>query len=816
MSVVKLKNIDNMSFQGLDEDAELIPLLTPEDEEEMNRESLPETLPILPLRNTVLFPGVVIPITAGRDKSINLIKEANNGSKVIGVVSQKDEAVENPAVKDINTLGTVARILRVLQMPDGNTTVIIQGKKRFEIAEILTEDPYMTATIQETHEVRPVQDDKEFLAIIDSIKELAYKIIKDNPNIPSEATFAIRNIQSNSFLINFVSSNLNLDVEEKQKLLEINSLQDRALATLKYMNLELQKLELKKDIQSKVRHDMDQQQREYFLHQQMKTIQEELGGISYEEEVDEMQEKAKGKLWGIKIKEHFEKELAKMQRMNPQVAEYSIQRNYLDLFLELPWNEYSKDIFDLKRAERILNRDHYGLEDVKRRILEYLAVLKLRNDMKSPILCLYGPPGVGKTSLGKSVAEALGREYVRMSLGGLRDEAEIRGHRKTYIGAMPGRIIQSIKKAGTSNPVFILDEIDKLGSSHQGDPSSAMLEVLDPEQNSEFYDNFLEMGYDLSKVMFIATANTLSTIQPALRDRMEIINVTGYTIEEKVEIAKRHLLPKQLKEHGLTSKDLKIGKPQLEKIVEGYTRESGVRMLEKQLAKMVRYAAKNIATEEAYEVKVTNTKIEAVLGPARLERDKYESNEVAGVVTGLAWTSVGGDILFIESILSRGKGTLNITGNLGKVMKESATIAMEFIKSNADAFGIDPTVFEKYNVHIHVPEGATPKDGPSAGITMLTSLVSLFTQRKVKRSLAMTGEITLRGKVLPVGGIKEKILAAKRARIKEIIVSEENRKDVQEIKEEYLKGLKFHYVTDMLDVIAIGVTQRKVKNAKKL
>ncbi len=805
-----------MSFQGLDEDAELIPLLTPEDEEEMNRENLPETLPILPLRNTVLFPGVVIPITAGRDKSISLIKDANNGSKVIGVVSQKDEAVENPGVKDINTLGTVARILRVLQMPDGNTTVIIQGKKRFGIAEIITEDPYMTATIQETNEIRPEQDDKEFLAIIDSIKELAYKIIKDNPNIPSEATFAIRNIQSNSFLINFVSSNLNLDVAEKQKLLEINSLQERALATLKYMNLELQKLELKKDIQSKVRHDMDQQQREYFLHQQMKTIQEELGGISYEEEVDEMQEKAKKKKWGKKVKEHFEKEMAKMQRMNPQVAEYSIQRNYLDLFLELPWNEYSKDIFDLKRAERILDRDHYGLEDVKRRILEYLAVLKLRNDMKSPILCLYGPPGVGKTSLGKSVAEALGREYVRMSLGGLRDEAEIRGHRKTYIGAMPGRIIQSVKKAGTSNPVFILDEIDKLGSSHQGDPSSAMLEVLDPEQNSEFYDNFLEMGYDLSKVMFIATANTLSTIQPALRDRMEIINVTGYTIEEKVEIAKRHLLPKQLKEHGLTAKDLKIGKRQLEKIVEGYTRESGVRMLEKQLAKMVRYAAKNIATDEAYEVKVTNEKIEKVLGPPRLERDKYESNEVAGVVTGLAWTSVGGDILFIESILSRGKGTLNITGNLGKVMKESATIAMEFIKSNADAFDIDPEVFEKYNVHIHVPEGATPKDGPSAGITMLTSLVSLFTQRKVKKSLAMTGEITLRGKVLPVGGIKEKILAAKRARIKEIILSEENRRDIEEIKEEYLRGLKFHYVTDMHEVITIAITGQKVKNAKKL
>ncbi len=816
MSEIKFKNIDNMSFQGLDEDAELIPLLTPEDEEEMNRENLPETLPILPLRNTVLFPGVVIPITAGRDKSINLIKDANNGAKVIGVVSQKDEAIENPGVQDINVLGTVARILRVLQMPDGNTTVIIQGKKRFEITEVITESPYMTATIQEAHEVRPDLDDKEFLAIIDSIKELAYKIIKDNPNIPSEATFAIKNIQSNSFLINFVSSNLNLEVAEKQKLLEIHSLQERALATLKYMNLELQKLELKKDIQTKVRHDMDQQQREYFLHQQMKTIQEELGGISYEEEVDEMREKAKNKKWGKKVKEHFEKELAKMQRLNPQVAEYSIQRNYLDLFLELPWNEYSKDIFDLKRAQKILDRDHYGLEDVKRRILEYLAVLKLRNDMKSPILCLYGPPGVGKTSLGKSVAEALGREYVRMSLGGLRDEAEIRGHRKTYIGAMPGRIIQSIKKAGTSNPVFILDEIDKLGSSHQGDPSSAMLEVLDPEQNSEFYDNFLEMGYDLSKVMFIATANTLATVQPALRDRMEIINVTGYTIEEKVEIAKRHLLPKQLKEHGLTTKDLKIGKRQLEKIVEGYTRESGVRTLEKQLAKMVRFAAKNIATEEEYEVKVTHETIEKVLGPPRLERDKYENNEVAGVVTGLAWTSVGGDILFIEAILSRGKGTLNITGNLGKVMKESATIAMEFIKSNADAFEIDPEVFEKYNVHIHVPEGATPKDGPSAGITMLTSLVSLFTQRKVKKSLAMTGEITLRGKVLPVGGIKEKILAAKRARIKEIILSEDNRKDILEIKDEYLKGLTFHYVSDMSEVIDMAITKQKVRNAKKL
>nr|WP_127019901.1 endopeptidase La [Allomuricauda beolgyonensis] len=816
MGKMKIAQFDNIDFQGLDEEAELIPLLTPEDEEQMNNEAIPEVLPILPLRNTVLFPGVVIPITAGRDKSISLIKDANNGSKTIGVVSQKDENTENPGAEDINTLGTVARILRVLQMPDGNTTVIIQGKKRFQIESILTEKPYMTAKVHEAEEVRPVGKNVEFEAIIDSIKDLAYKIIKDNPNIPSEATFAIKNIQSNSFLINFVSSNLNLSVAEKQQLLEIPNLQERAMTTLKYMNMELQKLELRNDIQSKVRSDMDQQQREYFLHQQMKTIQEELGGLSYEEEVDEMQEKAKTKKWSKKVEEHFEKELAKMQRMNPQVAEYSIQRNYLDLILELPWNEYSKDNFDLKRAQKILDRDHYGLEDVKRRIIEYLAVLKLRNDMKSPILCLYGPPGVGKTSLGKSVAEALGREYVRMSLGGLRDEAEIRGHRKTYIGAMPGRIIQSLKKAGTSNPVFILDEIDKLSSSHQGDPSSAMLEVLDPEQNNDFHDNFLEMGYDLSKVMFIATANSLSTIQPALRDRMEIINVTGYTIEEKVEIAKRHLLPKQLKEHGLTANDLKIGKRQLEKIVEGYTRESGVRGLEKHIAKMVRFAAKSIAMEEEYNSKVTDEDVEKVLGPARLERDKYENNEVAGVVTGLAWTSVGGDILFIESILSKGKGQLNITGNLGQVMKESATIAMEYIKSNADSFGIDPDVFDKYNVHIHVPEGATPKDGPSAGITMLTSLVSLFTQRKVKKSLAMTGEITLRGKVLPVGGIKEKILAAKRARIKEIILCEENRKDIEEIKPDYLKGLTFHYVTDMSEVIEMAITKQKVKNAKTL
>jgi len=810
-------NLDSLSFQDFDENSELIPLMTPEDEEQINNESLPESLPILPLRNTVLFPGVVIPITAGRDASIKLINDANKGGKVIGVVSQKDETIENPKEKDIYKTGTVARILKVLKMPDGNTTVVIQGKKRFKINKITSSKPYFTATISDIAEAKPAPDNEEFKAIIDSIKDLSLDIIKESPNIPSEASFAIKNIESNSFLINFVSSNMNLKVEEKQKLLKINDLKERALATLKFMNIEYQKLELKNDIQSKVQSDMNQQQREYFLHQQMKTIQEELGGgVSSGEEIEEMKARAKDKKWDDKVKAHFNKELSKMQRMNPQVAEYSIQRNYLDLYLDLPWDKFSKDKFDLKRAMKILDRDHFGLDDVKKRIIEYLAVLKLRNDMKSPILCLYGPPGVGKTSLGKSIAEALGREYVRISLGGLRDESEIRGHRKTYIGAMPGRIIQSLKKAGTSNPVFVLDEIDKLSTGNQGDPSSAMLEVLDPEQNAEFYDNFLEMGYDLSKVMFVATANSLNTIQPALRDRMEIINVTGYTIEEKVEIAKRHLLPKQLTEHGLNNSHLKLAKPQLEKIVEGYTRESGVRGLEKQIAKMVRYAAKNIAMEESYNIKISNEDIIEILGSPKLQRDKYENNNVAGVVTGLAWTRVGGDILFIESILSKGKGTLTITGNLGKVMKESATIAMEYIKSNADEFKINPDVFDKYNVHIHVPEGATPKDGPSAGVTMLTSLVSLFTQRKVKKSLAMTGEITLRGKVLPVGGIKEKILAAKRARIKEILLCEDNRRDIDEIKPEYLKGLTFHYVTDMSDVLKLALTNQKVKNAKKL
>ena len=816
MSKSRYKIIDSLSLQDFDENSELIPLMTTEDEELIKNESLPDSIPILSLRNTVLFPGVVIPITAGRDKSIKLINDANKGSKVIGVVAQKDESVEDPKFEDVHKVGTVARILKVLKMPDGNTTVIIQGKKRFEIATPVSETPYMTAKIKAVAEVAPQGHNDAFKAAIESIKDLSLEIIKQSPNIPSEASFAIKNIESNSFLINFVSSNMAVSVAEKQKLLEINDLHQRALQTLKHMNVEFQRLELKNDIQSKVQHDMSQQQREYFLQQQMKTIQEELGGVSYEEEIEAMKSKAETKLWDDKTKAHFEKEIGKLQRMNPQVAEYSIQRNYLDLYLDLPWNHFSVDNLDLKRAQKILDRDHFGLEEVKKRIIEYLAVLKLRNDMKSPILCLQGPPGVGKTSLGKSIAEALGREYVRISLGGLRDEAEIRGHRKTYIGAMPGRILQSLKKAGTSNPVFVLDEIDKLSNSHQGDPSSAMLEVLDPEQNAEFYDNFLEMGYDLSKVMFVATSNSLNNIQPALLDRMEIIHVSGYTIEEKVQIGKKFLLPKQLKVHGLGAKDLNIAQPQLEKIVEGYTRESGVRGLEKQIAKVVRYAAKNIAMESPYNVKISSPDLKEVLGPPKLARDRYENNNVAGVVTGLAWTRVGGDILFIESILSKGKGTLNITGNLGKVMKESATIAMEYIKSNADDFGIKSHVFQNYNVHIHVPEGATPKDGPSAGITMLTSLVSLFTQRKVKKSIAMTGEITLRGKVLPVGGIKEKILAAKRAKIKEIVLSEANKPDIDEINSDYLKGLKFHYVSEMREVIEMAITKTKVQHAKSL
>ena len=813
MSKVKINIIDNMSLDNLDENSEFIPLMSSKDEEEIHKEKIPDELAILPLRNSVLFPGVVIPITAGRDSSIQLIKDANKGNKIIGVVAQKNEAIEDPNISDLFEVGTVARILKVLKMPDGNITVILQGTKRFKIGELLQKEPYIKTTTKPFNEDRSAINDSEFDAIIDSIRDKSLEIIQLNPALPTEASFAIKNIESETFLLNFISSNLDMEVADKQVLLDEPNLKERALFTLKKLEVEKQRLELKQDIQSKTRSDMDKQQREYYLHQQLKTIQEELGG-AYGEEIEELKEKAKHKKWSKEIAEKFEKELGRLQRMNPQVAEYSVQRNYLDLMIELPWDEYSEDQFDLKRAQKILDRDHSGMEKVKERIIEHLAVLKLKGDMKSPILCLYGPPGVGKTSLGHSIAEALGRKYVRMSLGGLRDEAEIRGHRKTYIGAMPGRIIQGIKNAGTSNPVFILDEIDKLGNSHQGDPSSAMLEVLDPEQNTKFHDNYLEVGYDLSKVLFIATANNIWEVPWALRDRMELIQLTGYTLQEKVEIAKKHLLPKQLKEHGLSDKDLKLGKKQLELVIDSYTRESGVRGLEKRIAKLVRYAAKSIAMEETYNATLSNEDIVKILGVSHLGRDKYEKPEVAGVVTGLAWTQTGGDILYIESIISKGKG-MSITGNLGNVMKESATIALEYIKANAENFGINPKVFNSYKVHIHVPEGATPKDGPSAGIAMLTSLVSVFTQRRVKTKLAMTGEITLRGKVLPVGGIKEKILAAKRANIKELILCKENQKDIEEIKPKYLRGLQFHYVTEMKEVIDIALLKQKVKHPVK-
>lgn len=809
MGKSKLITLSNLSLEELEVDADLIPLMTTDDEEAISKEPIPETIPILPLRNTVLFPGVVIPITATRDKSIQLIRDANTSDKLIGVVSQLDSSVQSPEEKDLHKIGTLARILRVLQMPDGNTTIILQGKKRFQIEEFIESPSYLKATVSELPDELPKKGDKEFAAVIDSIKDLALQIIAESPNIPSEASFAIKNIKSDSFLVNFVSSNMSMSTSDKQEILQNNNLHNRAILCLKQMDLEFQKLSLKNEVQSKVRNDLDQQQREYFLHQQLKTIQEELGGSSSHQDVADIRTRSLKKKWDNKVKDHFSKELAKMERMNSQVAEYGVQRNYLELLLDLPWNEFSKDNFDLKRAQRILDRDHFGLEEVKKRVIEFLAVLKLRNDMKSPILCLTGPPGVGKTSLGKSIAEALGREYVRVSLGGMRDEAEIRGHRKTYIGAMPGRILQNIKKAGTSNPVFVLDEIDKLAQSSHGDPSSALLEVLDPEQNNAFYDNFLELGYDLSKVLFIATSNTLSNIQPALLDRMEIIRVSGYTLEEKVSIGSKYLLPKQIKEHGLTNNDIKIGRSILKKLVANYTRESGVRGFDKTIAKVIRDRAKSIALEEEFETVIDEDHINKVLGPEKIVKKSYENNDVPGVVTGLAWTQMGGDILFIESLLTPGSGNLSLTGNLGKVMKESATIALEFIKSYADQLDTSSEQLSKNNFHIHVPEGATPKDGPSAGVTMLTSLVSAITRRKVKSKLAMSGEITLRGKVLPVGGIKEKILAAKRANVNTIVLCVANEKDVNEINPKYLKGLKFLYVSHMLEVIDFALTNQK-------
>ncbi|HAK70089.1 MAG TPA: endopeptidase La [Cryomorphaceae bacterium] len=808
--------MDSLSLNDIiNENTEFIPLMISDDEVEINNEQLPELLPILPLRNTVIFPGVVAPITAGRDKSLRLIRSITDEPKFVGMIAQKDGETEEPGAGDVFPTGTLAQIVKSFKMPDGNTTIIIQGKKRFRILEWTQNEPFNMAKVEFLPEFVPGEEDIEFNVLMDSIKEVAGRLIQESPNIPSEAQAALDNIKSNTFLLNFIASNSSMTLNKKQEVLELDSLKERATKVLEGLNLELRMLEVKNEIHDKVKHEFDQQQREYFLHQQMKTIQEELGGNSSETEIQEMRQKSTAKKWSKKASDHFEKELKKLQRLNPQMPEFAIQRNYLEFLLELPFESKGSADINLKKAENILHKDHYGLEKVKERILEHLAVLKLKGDMKSPILCLAGPPGVGKTSLGKSIAEALGRPYVRMSLGGLRDEAEIRGHRKTYIGAMPGRILQNMKKAGSNDPVFILDEIDKLSYGNGGDPSSSMLEVLDPEQNDSFYDNYLEMGYDLSKVFFIATANNLGAIQPALLDRMEIIDVTGYTTDEKVEIAKRHLVPKQLGNHGITKDQFSIGKPELKSVVEGYTRESGVRNLDKKVAKLIRSTAKDIAMGDVEKAKITKSNLETILGPSR-ERDVYEGNDHAGVVTGLAWTPVGGDILFIESSLHKGTGKVIITGNLGDVMKESATLAMAYLKANSDQVGIDASLFSAYDINIHVPQGAIPKDGPSAGITLLTALTSLFKQQSVAPKLAMTGEITLRGKVLPVGGIKEKILAAKRAKINTIILCDKNRKDIEEIEDHYIKGMTFHYVSEMQEVLELAILDKKVKGAKVL
>ena len=788
-----------------EESSEFLPILGDEKELLNDNLNIPDTLPILPLRNTVLFPGVVIPINIGRDKSLKLIRYAYKQSALIGVIAQKDTNTENPTMDDLFKIGTIASILKILEMPDGTTTAIIQGKKRFLLEDILYDDPYHVGKIILKQEERMPENDPEYNAIAESLKEMATKIVKYSSHIPNEAGFALKNIESMLFLINFISSNTDVEYRSKQELLEIDSLKQRAIKLLEILSKQVSLLELKNDIQKKVKIDIDKQQREYFLHQQMKTIQDELGGNPVDEEIKELEEKGKQKEWSDSVKEIFEKELNKLKRLNPASPDYSVQSNYLRELIDLPWNHYSKDNLDLDHAKEILDADHYGLEKVKDRILEYLAVLKLKADMKSPILCLYGPPGVGKTSLGKSVAKAIGREFVRMSLGGLHDESEIRGHRKTYIGAMPGRIIQSIKKAGTSNPVFILDEIDKVGNDFRGDPQSALLEVLDPEQNTNFHDNFLDIDYDLSKVMFIATANDISTIAPPLRDRMEIIEVSGYLLEEKREIAKRHLIPKQLENHGVSKDHVEFPDEIIDVIIEKYTRESGVRSLDKLIAKIIRQIARKVAMNKKFHLTLDTNKIKEYLGSPIFSREEYQGNDLPGVVTGLAWTAVGGEILFIESSYSKGKGQLSLTGNLGDVMKESATLALEYIKSHTKEIGIDENIFDNKDIHVHVPAGAVPKDGPSAGITMVTSLVSSLTGRKVKKAIAMTGEITLRGKVLPVGGIREKILAAKRAGIKEITLCSENQKDIEDIKKEYLKGLKFHYVDTIEEVLKIAL-----------
>jgi len=808
--------MDSLSLSDIiNESTEFIPLMTSDDEVEINSTDLPEELAILPLRNTVIFPGVVAPITAGRDKSLRLIRSITEEPKYVGMIAQRDGDNEDPGAADVFPIGTLAQIVKSFKMPDGNTTIIIQGKKRFRVLEWTQTEPFNRAKVEFLPEFVPAEDDVEFNILMESIKDVAAQLIQDSPHIPTEAQAALDNIKSNTFLLNFIASNSSMTLDKKQEVLALDELKDRATKVLEGLNLELKMLEVKNEIQDKVKHEFDQQQREYFLHQQMKTIQEELGGNSSETEIEELRQRAKTKTWNDSTAERFDKEIKKLQRLNPQMPEFAIQRNYLEFMLDLPFESKGSSDIDLKAATAVLDKDHYGLEKVKERILEHLAVLKLKGDMKSPIICLAGPPGVGKTSLGKSIAEALGRPYVRMSLGGLRDEAEIRGHRKTYIGAMPGRILQNMKKAGSNDPVFILDEIDKLSYGTGGDPSSSMLEVLDPEQNDSFYDNYLEMGYDLSKVFFIATANNLGAIQPALLDRMEVIDVTGYTIEEKVEIARQHLVPKQLDNHGLTKDQFSITKPVLKSLVEGYTRESGVRNLDKKVAKLIRSTAKDVAMGNEAVPSISKEQLEKILGPSR-ERDIYEGNAHAGVVTGLAWTPVGGDILFIESSLAKGNGKVIITGNLGDVMKESATIALAYLKSNAEQLGIDSRLFTSYDINIHVPQGAIPKDGPSAGVTLLTALTSLFTQKKVAPKLAMTGEITLRGKVLPVGGIKEKILAAKRAKITNILLCDKNRKDIEEIEAHYLKGMTFHYVQEMSEVLELAILDQKVKGAKKL
>jgi ATP-dependent Lon protease len=794
-----------LSHQRFEDENDFLPLFSVDEEgEENTQDIIPDALPILALKNTVLFPGIVIPITVGRDKSIKAINKAYNNHKLIGVLSQQDSQVETPQTDDLFRIGTVARILKLLRMPDGTTTAILQGRRRFQLEKMLADEPMMEGEITILHHTEP--DNKlEFEALIASILDRAKQIIELSPNIPSEASVMLKNINNQSFLLNFIASNLGSKVGTKQQILEIDDLAEKGKTILKQMNSELQMLELKDQIENKVRVDIEKQQRDYFLNQQLKTIQEELGQNPQEEEIGKLAARAKNKKWPEAVAKSFDKEIHRLRRMNPQVAEYSIQLSYLELLIDLPWEEFTEDNFDLKKVKSVLDKDHFGLEKVKERILEHLAVLKLKGDMKAPILCLVGPPGVGKTSLGRSIARALQRKFIRMSLGGLHDESEIRGHRKTYIGAMPGRIIQSIKRAGSSNPVFILDEIDKVGKDFRGDPSSALLEVLDPEQNGTFYDNYLELEYDLSKVLFIATANSLSTIQPALLDRMEIIHISGYSTEEKVEIARRHLIPEQRKEHGLKATDIKLGKKAIQKVIEEYTRESGVRSLNRQIAGLMRSVAKKVAMEETYEPSIKPDDLPDMLGPTRFSKDIYQKIQTSGVAVGLAWTQTGGDILFIESSLNRGKGKLTLTGNLGDVMKESATTALSFIKANAEQLKIDESEFEKQDIHLHVPEGAIPKDGPSAGITMLTALTSAFTNRPVKPYLAMTGEITLRGKVLPVGGIKEKILAAKRAGMKEIILCQENEKHVQEIEPDYIKGVQFHYVKNMNEVLDLAL-----------